>query len=270
MTTLWPLALITFREGVRNRALYGIALFALLLLAGNQVICAMIPRDVGKVAVDIALSTVSFCGLLIVFFVGINLMAKDFDRKTIYMVLSRPISRTGYILGKFLGMAMLITTTTALLGGVALLSIWMTKLTYGSYFERFSPGLILTALVYITLSLLLLAAVSFFFASFTSTSFITLILTMTTYLIGHISGDVKALLETKDQAGLVISPLISEIAGLAYYIFPNFSLLDFKLEAAHGLVPTAGAVAWTLLYGAGYTALALTAAALLFRRREFP
>lgn len=270
MKTLWPLAVITFREGIRNRALYGIAIFALLLLAANQIICAMIPRDVGKVAVDISLSTVSFCGLLTVFFVGINLLAKDFDRKTIYMVLSRPISRGQYIWGKFFGMALLLLTTTGLLGVCAFLSVWLTKITYGTYFPRFSPTLFLLALVYITLSLLLLTAVSFFFSSFTSTSFLALIMTVICYLIGQVSGDVKELLEIKEKVGISVPPLVSKITGFAYYVFPNFSLLDLKMAAAHGLMPSIDAVFWSLLYGGGYTILVLSAAAVLFRRREFP
>lgn len=270
MTAIWPLAVITFREGIRNRALYGIALFALVSFAANQIICAMIPRDVGKVAVDIALSTVSLCGLLIVFFVGINLLAKDFDRKTIYMVLARPISRGQYVWGKFIGMALLLLTSTGLLGICAFLSIYVSRIVYPNYFQRYSPFLILLALLFIGLSLLLLTAVSFFFASFTSTSFITLIMTVVCYLIGQVSGDVKELLSIKEKVGITVSPLIAKIASVAYYLFPNLSLLDLKLEAAHGLVPSLSGVGWSLLYGIAYTVVALTLAATLFQRREFP
>src|SRR6266704_1559632 len=111
MKPIFPVAVITFKEGIRNRAVYGIIILSLLMLTVNFLICEIIMREVGKVAVDIALSTVSFSGLLLVLFVGINLMAKDLDRKTIYMVLARPISRTQYIVGKFLGMVTLIVVS---------------------------------------------------------------------------------------------------------------------------------------------------------------
>src|SRR3990172_3090754 len=127
MTAIWAIAVITFKEGIRNRAIYGISIFALLLLGANLLISSMIMQEVGKVAVDMALSTVSFAGLLLVLFVGINLMAKDLDKRTIYMVLARPISRAQYIFGKFLGMCLLIVVTVAFLSVLALLSILMLK-----------------------------------------------------------------------------------------------------------------------------------------------
>ena len=151
MMTLWPIALITFKEGIRNRALYGISLLALMLLIGNFLLSGMIMQEVGKVAIDIGLSTVTFSGLLVVFFVGINLMAKDLDKKTIYMVLARPISRSQYIVGKFFGMVMLILATVAILSAFTLLSMFLIKLSYPNYFQRFSWVMVLLALAYITL-----------------------------------------------------------------------------------------------------------------------
>lgn len=270
MTAIWPLAVITFREGIRNRALYGISIFALLLFAANHVICSMILRDVGKVAVDIALSTVSFSGLLVVLFVGINLIAKDFDRKTIYMVLSRPISRTHYIFGKFFGMAMLVVTTTTILGLLALVSVIGVKATYPSYFPRFDLSLIILSLVMITISLLLLSSLTFLFASFTSTSFISLILTVICYLIGQIGSDVRALIAVKDAVGIKVSPFTSKIVTVSSYVFPNFSLFDIKLYAAHGLPVAFHTIIWTLSYGFTYMFLTLVTSAFIFRYREFP
>ena len=103
MNVLWAIAVISFEEGIRNRALYGITLFALLLFGATALVAGMIPREVGKVAVDMALSTVSFTGLLLVLFVGINLMAKDLDKRTIYTVLARPISRSSTFSENFWG-----------------------------------------------------------------------------------------------------------------------------------------------------------------------
>ena len=271
MNALWPLALITFKEGIRNRALYGIALLALLLLGATQLVCGMIMRDVGKVAVDMALSTVAFSGLLLVLFVGINLMAKDLDRRTIYMVLSRPISRSQYIVGKFCGVALLVLTATAFLGGVALLSILLTKILYPTFFlPQFSWFNVLIALAFIALSQLLLAAVSFLFAALTSTSFTTLVLTIVTYVIGQSLEDVKALVEAPQRGGIEVSTATVKLVQIASYLFPNLSSFDLKTQAAYGLPISAAYLSWVLLYGIVYTALVVTAAALLFRRREFP
>jgi ABC-type transport system involved in multi-copper enzyme maturation permease subunit len=269
MTILWPIALITLKEGIRNRTFYGITIIALMLSIANFLICSMIPQEVGKVAVDIALSTVSFSGLLLVFFVGINLMAKDLDKRTIYMVLSRPISRSQYIIGKFFGMVLLIIVAVLCLSIVAAFSIFMIKTNYTGYFPRFSWSLVLLALSFITLSLVLLSAISFFFASFTSSSFISLALTMIAYIIGQSVGDVKALVEAP-HVGLHPSMLTVKLVQAAYYLFPNLSIFDIKTQAAHAIPLSSSYILWATVYGLFYTALVISGAALIFRRRELP
>ncbi len=270
MTVLWPIALITFKEGVRNRAFYGISLLALLLLGANPLISSMVSFNIGKVAVDIALSTVSLAGLLLVLFIGINLIAKDLDRRTIYMVLSRPISRSQYIFGKFLGMFLLIVTAILFLSAFASLSILIPKLWYPNYFERFSWSLVFLAIAFAAMMLTLLSALSFFFASFSSSSFITLTLTIISYIIGQSLSDVKALVEGPQTVGIHVSPITVKLVQIAYFLFPNLSLFDIKLQASHGLVPSSSYIIWTLLYGFVYVSLTITAAAFIFRKKEFP
>jgi ABC-type transport system involved in multi-copper enzyme maturation permease subunit len=270
MTTLWPITLITFKEGIRNRAIYGIFLMALMLLIANFLLCSMVPREVGKVAVDIALSTVYFSGLLLVFFVGINLMAKDLDKRTIYMVISRPISRSQYIIGKFFGMALLIIATMVFLSIFAVLSIFVIKLSYPGFYARFSWPMVLLALSFSVLSLVLLSAMSFLFSSFTSSSFITLVLTMLAYIIGRSSYDVKALVESPESASIHPSSVTVKLVQIAYYLFPNLSVFDIKTQAAHDLPLSLSYIFWAMLYGVVYTSLAVAVAAVFFRRREFP
>ena len=269
--TLWPVALITFKEGIRNKALYGITLIALMLFGATALIATMIPREVGKVSIDMALSTISFTVLLLVFFVGINLIAKDLDKRTIYTVLSRPISRSQYIFGKFLGMALFIIVTMSALSLMAMASIVLLKATHAEFFGRFSWSLITLAILFNMLMLILLSAISFFFASFTTSSFITLVLTIITYIIGHSISGVKALVESSPQEiGITVSPVTLKMVKAAYYLFPNLSLFDIKLQAAHALTVTSSFVMWTVVYGLVYIALAITLAALIFRKKEFP
>jgi ABC-type transport system involved in multi-copper enzyme maturation permease subunit len=271
LTALWPIAYITFKEGIRNRAIYGITILALLLFAATTLIAAMIPREVGKVAIDMALSTISFSGLLLVLFVGINLMAKDLDKRTIYSVLSRPISRSQYILGKFLGMVMLIVVTIGILSILAMAATVYLKLAHASFFTRFSWSGIVLSIFLTILMLVLLSAISFLFASFTSISFITLVLTIVTYIIGHSLTTVKALVEAPASAlGFEVSPVTVKMVQAAYYIFPNFSLFNVKLQAAHDLPISTTYVAWTTVYGLVYIGLSITLAALIFRKKEFP
>lgn len=269
MNRVWPLAVVTFKEGIRNRSLYGIALFALLMLGASQLVCTMIMRDVGKVAIDMALSTVSFCGLLIVLFVGINLMAKDFDRKTIYMVLSRPISRTCYVWGKFLGLSLLIVSTTSILSIFSFISIFTARVLYPTYFMRFSASTLIISIVYIILSLLLLSALCFFFSSFASSSFLVLILAVISWLIGQSSADLQKLLDVQSSVGISVPPFIAKLVTVVFYVFPNFALFDIKLAAAHALPLAPLSVLWVILYAVVYVVMILIVAAWIFGRREF-
>lgn len=270
MRVLWPVAVITFKEGIRNRAIYGISIIALLLLSANLVVSGMVMREIGKVAIDMALSAVSFSGLLVVLFVGINLMAKDLDRRTIYMVLSRPISRSQYVAGKFLGVLFLLLAIMALLGVFAIASVLLVRIAYPTYTLGISWPLVGLALMFSTLSLILLAALSFLFAALTSTSFITLVLTIVTYIIGQSISDVRALVDSPKTVGIQISPAVSKLVHAAYYLFPNLSLFDIKTQAAHALTVPMSYIFSTLAYGVVYTCLTVTVAALIFGRREFP
>lgn len=270
MTILWPVAVITWKEGIRNRAIYGISFFAFMLLGLDLIVANMAPRDVGKVAVDMALSTISFSGLLVVLFVGINLMAKDLDKKTIHMVLSRPISRSEYILGKFLGVVLLLLATVVFISVFASGCLFVLKAGYAMYFPLFSWTLVLLGIFFITLMLILLSALSFLFASFSSTSFITLVLTIITYLIGQSLSEIKALIENARITGEAVSLITVKVVQVAYYLFPNLSFFDIKTQVAYGLSLSLSTVLWTVLYGFVYTTLTITAASIIFRKKEFP
>jgi ABC-type transport system involved in multi-copper enzyme maturation permease subunit len=229
----------------------------------------MIPQDVGKVAVDMVLSAVSFTGLLLVLFIGINLLSKDLDRRTIYVVLSKQISRPQYVVGKFTGMAMLILATLFMLSLFAVVSLFTLKMIYPTSFQSFSWLSVLLALLFITLMLNMLSAISFLFASLTSSSFTTLILTIISYIIGQSLTAVKAIVEAPQAVGIHVSPISVKVVQFAYYLFPNLSLFDIKTQAAHGLSIPFPYIFWTVSYGVVYTCLVVTLAALIFRKKEF-
>jgi len=270
MNVVFPISMITLKEGIRNRAIYGISFLAFLLLGLILLVANMVPRDTGKVAVDMALSTISFSGLLVVLFVVINIMAKDLDKKTIYMVLSKPISRAEYIIGKYIGVIMILFITIVFITSIAACCLFFLKASHATYFPHFSWPLFFLAVFFILISLSLLTSLSFLFSSFSSTSFITLVLTIISYLIGQSLGDIKALIEAGNISGEPVSPITQVIVKAAYYIFPNLSYFDIKTQVAHGLAVPGSTVFWTVLYGVVYTILIITLASLIFRKKEFP
>lgn len=151
-----------------------------------------------------------------------------------------------------------------------MLSIYSVKWAFPDYFPRFAWAGIFWALALIAVMLVLLTALSFFFASFTTSSFVTLILTVVSYLIGHGVAAIKALVEAPETVGIEVSETTVRLVEAAYYLFPNLSLFDIKVQAAHNLPIPWSYLAGTLAYGVVYSGLAVTLAGLLFSRREFP
>lgn len=269
MRSIWPVAAITFKEGIKNRVLFGIFLIALLLFAATTVVVTVFMRDVVKVAVDFSLSTVSFAGLLTLFFIGINLFGKDIDKRTIYMVISRPVSRSQYLVGKFLGLVLLALVVTAFLGLLSSIPVVLGKGYYSYPEARFDWGAYLVAILFIFVKLAVVASVISLFSAFTSNSFITLILALAAYLIGQSTEAVRALLAAGPEE-VTVGPLLSFAVDAAYYLFPNLAAFNLNLQAAHGLPVSGSYLAWTAGYAACYMTVALAVATLAFRRREFP
>lgn len=263
---LQAIAWVTFLEGIRNKAVYGITLLAGLMMAFSVVLSGMIMRDVGKVATDFALSTATFAALLVVLFVGITILARDLERKTVYLALSRAVPRSRYLLGRFLGLALLQTAIMLLLLVASLTTLLLVKQMYATFFGSVSLTLVCLAHLSILLQMLLLTALSMLFSLVASSSFVTFLLTTLTWMIGSSTQEVKLLIESAGPDK--VSPAVKLLVRLAYYLFPNFALFDLKATAAHGLDINAGNLGFSLLYGLGYSIAVLSVAVVLFKRRE--
>ena len=270
MKAVLSLALITFKEGIRNRSLFGIALVALFLFGLNISVAGFFMRDIGKVTVDMNLSALTIAGLLLVFFVGINLMAKDIDRKTIHLVLSKPLSRAQYIWGKYLGIQFFVTVSLLLLAACSSLTVLLLKSMYPAYFGGFTWSIFFIAVAFVVLKFWVLGAVVIFFSSLTTSSLITLIFSLGAYLAGVTIEEVVFYLKTEMAAQeQLISESLKNFIEAITWILPNFAAFDFSLEAAHGLALDSGRLLGVLSYGVLYSVILLLLASLIFSRREF-
>lgn len=270
MKSVLALANITFKEGIRNRALFGIALLALFLFGLNISVAGFFMRDIGKVSVDMNLTALTMAGLLLVFFVGVNLMAKDIDRKTIHLVLSKPISRGQYIWGKYLGILFFVTVSLAVLLILSSLTILLLLTMYPAYFVGYSWVVFFAASFFVLVKFAVLTAIVVFFSSITSSSLITLIFSLASYVAGVTIEEVVFYLRTELAAQeKVISESLKSFIDFISYVVPNFSVFDFTLEAAHGLAIAGNRLVLSLGYGALYTIILLLLASFIFSRREF-
>ena len=270
MRKVFALALITYKEGIRNRSLFGIGLLALFLLGLNISVAGFFMRDIGKVTVDMNLTAMSLSGLLLIYFVGVNLMAKDIDRKTIHLVLSKPLSRSQYIFGKYFGIVIFVTVSLSLLIALSCLTVLLLSFLYPDYFFGFSWFNFGIACLYSLFKLWLIAAIVVFFSSLTTSSLITLIFSVGSYIAGSTIEEVifyvKSELSMKE---MIISDSLRNILDFISFIIPNLSVFDFTLEAAHGLIITTDRILLVSGYGISYIVILLLAASLIFSRREF-
>jgi ABC-type transport system involved in multi-copper enzyme maturation permease subunit len=269
MNNLWAIARVTFLEGLRSRVFFSLLVIALLLFSSTYTLSYLFPRDVIKVATDLSLGTTSFIGLILTLFLGTQLISKDLEKRTIQMVLARAVSRSEYVVGKFLGISLIIVSSMLLLSGFSSLAVFSVDHLTSDVYGVVHWPVFLLSLFMITFMLTLLVSVIFLFSSFASSSFLALGLTLVVYLIGQSIEGLKHFLETGSE-GIDISPVFLKVVTIAYYIFPNLTAFDFKTQAAHGLAVPPSTVTWSLLYGIFYIGVMITAAAWIFRRREFP
>ncbi len=270
MRSVFALATITFKEGIRNRSLFGIALLALFLFGLNITVAGFFMRDIGKVTVDMNLSALSFAGLLLVFFVGVNLMAKDIDRKTIHLVLSKPISRAQYIWGKYLGIQFFVSVSLLLLFLCSCLTVGLLLNLYPNYFIGFSWLNFVVACFFVLVKFSVLTAIVVFFSSITSSSLITLIFSLSSYVAGVTIEEVVFYLRSEFAAQEKnIAESLQTFIDIVSYLIPNFAVFDFTLEAAHGLTISSQRICLSLGYGAIYISILLILASFIFSRREF-
>ncbi|MFL6215100.1 MAG: ABC transporter permease [Blastocatellia bacterium] len=251
------IAVNTFRESVRDRVLYNLALFVLILVGGSIFISELSVSQEAKFIATLGLSSMLIFGALIAIFIGVGLVYKEIDRRTIYNLLSKPVHRHEFIIGKYFGLCLTLLVNSL----VMLLAIELALL----YVNRgFTPVQwpVLAAGLLIYLELTVLVAIALLFSSF-STPMLAALFTFALYVIGHFSADLKL------TASLSQSFVVRALLSAAYYLLPNLRIFNFITAASHGdLVDVARAI-WALAYAVIYVGILLSATVLIFQRRNF-
>lgn len=268
MNRILALGFVTFKEGIRSRSLLGVLVLFLFVCGLNLAAAGFFMRDVGKVTVDMNLSAMNFVGLLLVLFLGLNLTAKDIEKKTIQLILTRPISRFEYAWGKYLGIELFLAASLLFLLLLSICNIALVKHYYPTGFEGFVWGSFLWAWVFGFLKLSVLNALVLLFGALATSSFMTLVFSIGTYVVGTTIEEVLLYLDTA-LATDVVSPSSHRFFELIGYLVPNLSAFDLQLAAAHGLPVAAGQITLAFFYASAYIAVAVTLAALALLRREF-
>ena len=261
------IAVNVFRESVRDKVLYNLVLFAILMMGGSYLLGQLTAGQDVKIIKDLGLSAVSVFGLFIAVFIGIGLVSKEVERRSVYSLLSKPIHRYQLILGKYAGITLTLVVNifimTLAFYAVLLYTSWGIDPTVQSAWD--APALdpaLLKAIGLIFVELLLVTAIALFFSTF-STPILSAALTFGLFVAGHFSTDLRNF----DQ--VVNSPAAVRLARGLYWVLPNLGQFDVKLQVVHGQPVPIGYMALTAAYAAMYTAILLTMAVLIFSRRDF-
>ncbi len=250
---IFAIARNTFREAVRDKVLYVLLFFAAVCIFGSKALgWISIGQDI-KIVKDISLAAVSVFGVLIAIFVGTNLVYKEIDKRTIYTILSSPIHRWEFIVGKYLGLAFLLALVTAVMSVVT--TVYLTIL--GGQVDL----TFLLAILLIYWQLLLVTALAVFLSSCASPILGALIV-FSAYVLGHAT---NILIDLPDHFN---DTFAQKIMMAAYYIIPNLSNFDIRAEAANGVQVELTYVLWVLLYGTAYTVFLLVLASLAFQDKD--
>ena len=268
MKTILAIAQLTYKEGIHHRVLYGIALFSFMLITVAVLGSGFFLRDISKVILDICLSGITFGGLLVPFFFAINLISGDIEKKTLFTILSRHVSRGQYIIGKFFGLLFLTAVIMVILSFTTVIAVEVGKHVFSAdFFTTFSLPSVILSIVASFLGVTLLTSCVILWSSITTSPFLATLLSLATYVIGQTSEDIVRFLSLQSQ-GQAFSPIFKKTIMLALYIFPNFSSFDLKLQAAHGILIANHHIFFLLLYAIMYVTIILTITILFFSKRD--
>jgi len=255
---------ITFLGIVRDRALYGImVLCALFLVIPSASSLSM--RQVTELSITLSLSLISFLLLLCAVFFSSFSVWRDIERRYSFSVLALPVSRSHFILGKFLAIAAFLTLCGVVLGLIAPLAISATAAYYPPD-RAIMWSSILLAIGYDVLKYILLSAVGLLFSAISTSFFLPVFGTISVYLCGTMSQDVQNYLSS--SAANDVPVFIKELASIFYHVVPNFDAFDFNLAAIYSLPVDHKGGLLTLGYFVAYTLIVLFFACFFFSRRE--
>lgn len=253
---VWAIALNTFREAVRNKILYSVILFAVVIVAVSALFGSVTLGSQTKVIKDFGLFSLSFFGAIITILSGVSLLNKELKQKTVYNILSKPVQRWQFILGKHLGLTCTVSVLVAIMG--------LGLVCFVSLMEGKLDVLLIQGVLFTMLEVAVVAAVSIFFSSLVVTTTLSGLFTLGTYIAGRSITYFKFFMEQGDN----YDPILATVLKIFDWILPDLSLFNFSDLLVYGQSPTPADLTYAIIYCLGYSIAALTLATIIFERRE--
>lgn len=247
------IALNTFRENLRDKLLYNLLVFALLMIGSSLLLMRLTLGEFHRLLLDVGLGSINIFGVLIAIFVGIGLVNKEIEKKTIYTIVSKPVARYQFLVGKYLGLTITLFVNTLIMAGGLLLVLVAQEVPIDSMLFK-ALGLIFVEFMVIT-------AVALLCSTFTSAT-LSAIFTLAAYVIGHLTADLKTFGAKMGEGGQAL------LNGL-YYVLPNLERFNLKGHVIHHLEVSGTDLLLIVVYGLTYVAFLLLSASIIFQRRDF-
>ena len=252
LTRINAIALNTFREAIRHRILYLLLAFAVVMISFAQILSLLTVGSEEKIIKDFGLASIDLFGVLTAVFIGIGLVSKEIERRTVYTLLAKPLHRFEFVLGKYAGLAITLLVNTAVM------SLWffLVLLIKGMF-----DGMLVMAILLLFFQFLLITALAVLFSCL-STPILASVMTLALYVIGH-------LLWSLDLLGARLTTATGRgLCRALYFLLPNLGNFDIKGEVVHGLAIDGGRILWATLYLILYGSTVLWTACAVFERKE--
>ena len=248
------LAVNTFREALRNKLLYTLLGFGILMIGVGVLLATLSYVEVDEILQDMGMGAIRFFSAGIAIFIGIGLIHTEIERRTIFTILSKPVSRTEFLIGKWAGL----TFTVWLQLGLMALAFGVVSSLAGAPLGAGHA----VAIALIGLELMLLVAIATFFSAFT-TPMLAALFTVGLWMIGHLSRDLRALGEQSELES------VTSMTDFIFLVMPDFEVFNKTLQAVHGLPIPASEIWLAIVYALGYTVCTLLFGSMIFQRRDF-
>ncbi len=249
----WAICLNTFRETVRDKVFILLVVFALIMIVASRIFGFLSVGQEIKIVKDLGLGSISVFSLLVAIFVGTTLVHKEIDKRTVYTIISKPIHRYQFIIGKYAGLNLTILVNMVVMSVFFYLSVRLMRGTWS-----LDLGL---AILLIYVEVMVVTGLALLFSTFASPT-LSAVFTFLSYVAGHLSNDLKFFGEQSENIFVNITTV-----GL-YYVLPNLSKFNVKNEAVHGFAIPAGFYICSIVYGLLYCAMLVIVSSFIFERKN--
>jgi len=254
MNAIKAIAVNTFKEAIRNKILYSLIFFAFVMMGVSLVLDQATVGQRNKIIKDMGLASINLFGVMIAIVVGIGLVSKEIEKRTIYTLLAKPVHRAQFLIGKYLGIVLTLAVETLLMTFFFFVLVWL--------YEEAIDLVLLKAIFLIFIEISVVAAVAIFFSTF-STPFLSGMFTFSVYVIGHLTEDLNQIGSISENFAL------QKLTSLLFYLLPNLENFNIKGEVVHHLPVASGKIILSASYGMLYILFLLLVSSVFFERRDF-